>query len=388
MIVAVVSALVIGVGYLAKTRLAVHQHATPEIKAETQGTTAPSAEGQGENRGTMQPTPADTKTSADQTSPSSTPTSSPSDDTPAKHGDATQGDVASNGAGGLTAQQPPAAPQPTGPSQPAQPEAPQRIRVSPADQEGKLVYKPAPKYPDVAGDAHVEGTVLLDAVFGADGRVQDVKLINGHPLLVPAAMNAVRRWRYRPTVVNGKPVEVQTEIAVNFNLRPTATPPPTSSTNDAATVADHLQRGAALAQAGNWDGAIGEYRQVISPQPDSAQADKGLGLALAQKRDWGGEIAALRQAVRLDPKDAEAQHRLGDALGWSGDWHAEISAEKKALSLRPDYPEALYALGVGLEHKGQKQAAFDEYRQAYQLKPNNQTIQVNYNRLAKALGQQ
>jgi tetratricopeptide (TPR) repeat protein len=110
-------------------------------------------------------------------------------------------------------------------------------------------------------------------------------------------------------------------------------------------------------------------------------------LALAQKRDWSGEIAALRQAIRLKPDDAEAQHNLGDAFGWTGEWDAEISAEKKALSLRPGYPEALYALGIGLEHKGQKQAALEEYRQAYHLSPNNQAVQTNFNRLAKALGQ-
>jgi TonB family protein len=263
--------------------------------------------------------------------------------------------------------------------------APKRIRVSPADQKGKLVYDPPPKYPDLARKSHVEGTVQLDAVFGTDGTVQDLKLISGHPLLVPAAMDAVRRWRYRPTLVNGKPVEVQMQVDVKFAFRP---PPNSSGAVSPNDGTDHLRRGDALANVGNWDDAISEYRQAINLQPGSADAYKGLGLALARKRDWAGEISALKQAIRLKPDDAEVQENLGAALGWTGDWDGEISAEKKALSLRPSYPEALNALGVGLEHKGRRDAALEEYRQAHHLSPDSPTIQANYDRLAKALSQQ
>ena len=75
-----------------------------------------------------------------------------------------------------------------------------------------------PVYPRLAASARIGGVVRLKAVISKDGRIKDLKLISGHPLLVQAAMDAVRQWTYKPTVLNGKPVEVATEIDVNFTL--------------------------------------------------------------------------------------------------------------------------------------------------------------------------
>jgi protein TonB len=60
--------------------------------------------------------------------------------------------------------------------------------------------------------------VEFEAVIGKDGTIEDLKLLRGHPLLVKAALDAVRRWRYQPTLLNGEPIEVVTEITVNFKL--------------------------------------------------------------------------------------------------------------------------------------------------------------------------
>jgi protein TonB len=85
-------------------------------------------------------------------------------------------------------------------------------------QAAKLVNAPKPEYPTLAKVARVQGTVRLEAIIGTDGRVQDLQVISGHPMLVKAAMEAVSQWRYQPTLLNGVPVEVQTEINVNFIL--------------------------------------------------------------------------------------------------------------------------------------------------------------------------
>jgi protein TonB len=66
--------------------------------------------------------------------------------------------------------------------------------------------------------ASIQGAVKLDAIINKDGTIQDLKVISGHPLLVKAALDAVRQWRYQPTLLNGKHVEVATEIDVNFSL--------------------------------------------------------------------------------------------------------------------------------------------------------------------------
>ena len=77
-----------------------------------------------------------------------------------------------------------------------------------------------PAYPPLAKQAGVQGVVLFSAVIGADGSVRELKLISGHPLLVPAAMEAVKQWVYEPTRVNGEPVEVIAQIDVSFTLSP------------------------------------------------------------------------------------------------------------------------------------------------------------------------
>jgi|SRR5579862_6249797 len=74
-----------------------------------------------------------------------------------------------------------------------------------------------PKYPQIARQAHVQGT-RLKAVIAKDGHVENLKLMSGQPLLVSAAMDAVKQWVYKPTYLNGNPVEVDTEIDVNFTL--------------------------------------------------------------------------------------------------------------------------------------------------------------------------
>ncbi len=109
---------------------------------------------------------------------------------------------------------------PAAPPPPPPPEArlPRRIQVGGHVEAAKLVFQPKPEYPLLARLARIQGRVRLEAVIGRDGTIEDLKVIGGHPLLVNAALEAVRQWRYQPTLLNGKPVEVETEIDVNFIL--------------------------------------------------------------------------------------------------------------------------------------------------------------------------
>jgi protein TonB len=84
--------------------------------------------------------------------------------------------------------------------------------------EAKLIYHPDPVYPPLARMARIQGTVLLVAIIGKDGTIQELKVLGGHPLLARAAVDAVQHWRYQPTLLNGEPVEVLTEISVRFTL--------------------------------------------------------------------------------------------------------------------------------------------------------------------------
>jgi protein TonB len=84
----------------------------------------------------------------------------------------------------------------------------QRIRVGGNVQSAKMIRQVQPVYPQIAKTAHVSGTVLLHAIISKDGSVQELQYVSGPPLLMKAAMDAVREWRYQPTLLNGEPVEV------------------------------------------------------------------------------------------------------------------------------------------------------------------------------------
>ena len=84
--------------------------------------------------------------------------------------------------------------------------------------EGDVVRKILPVYPPLARSARIQGQVVLQAVISKQGVIENLKLMSGHPMLVPAAIEAVRQWRYRPYVLNNEPVEVETQITVNFSL--------------------------------------------------------------------------------------------------------------------------------------------------------------------------
>jgi len=84
--------------------------------------------------------------------------------------------------------------------------------------EGNLIYRVQPQYPALARQARVQGTVVLHAVISRDGRIENLQVISGHPLLVKSAEDAVQQWRYRPYYLNNEPVEVETQVTVNFTL--------------------------------------------------------------------------------------------------------------------------------------------------------------------------
>ena len=96
--------------------------------------------------------------------------------------------------------------------------APKRMRLPARIAEANLVYDVAPKYPPEAGRERIEGIVVLMAVIGKDGTVEDVRVQSGLPVLAQAAIEAVKQWRYRPYLLNGEPVEIDSQITINFNL--------------------------------------------------------------------------------------------------------------------------------------------------------------------------
>jgi protein TonB len=93
-----------------------------------------------------------------------------------------------------------------------------RIRVASRVVEANLIHDVPPQYPPEAGRARLEGPVVLMAVIGQDGSVKDVRVESGLPILAQAAIDAVKQWRYKPYLIDGEPVEVDSRITINFTL--------------------------------------------------------------------------------------------------------------------------------------------------------------------------
>lgn len=96
---------------------------------------------------------------------------------------------------------------------------PQRVRVSQGVSRGLLVYRVEPVYPPLARQAHIQGVVVLTAIIDKEGSIQNLQLVSGHPMLAPAAIEAVKQWRYKPFLLNGQSMVVETTVTVNFQLK-------------------------------------------------------------------------------------------------------------------------------------------------------------------------
>ncbi|HEV2962918.1 MAG TPA: TonB family protein [Candidatus Angelobacter sp.] len=102
---------------------------------------------------------------------------------------------------------PPAPKAPTGPK-----------KVSSGVMEGNLIKRIDPPYPNMAKIAHIQGDVVLQATISKQGTIENLRGVSGHPILIQAAMEAVRQWRYRPYELNSEPVEVETTVTVRFHM--------------------------------------------------------------------------------------------------------------------------------------------------------------------------
>lgn len=130
--------------------------------------------------------------------------------------------VVGDGPGGIPAGEPGRLPSSVISSNPTLPRiaTPQRVRVSQRGMSGLLIHKVQPEYPADAKDQHIQGVVSLRANIDKEGNVSNLELISGDPMLAPAAIEAVKQWKYRPYLLNGEPIAVDTAVTVNFTLAP------------------------------------------------------------------------------------------------------------------------------------------------------------------------
>jgi protein TonB len=95
---------------------------------------------------------------------------------------------------------------------------PQRVRVSQNVMQAMIAKKVRPEYPADAKKDHIQGVVVMKVTIDKEGNVHNLQLISGHPALAQSAIDAVKQWKYKPYLLNGEPVEVETQVTVNFTL--------------------------------------------------------------------------------------------------------------------------------------------------------------------------
>ncbi|HEY7406408.1 MAG TPA: TonB family protein [Candidatus Angelobacter sp.] len=97
-------------------------------------------------------------------------------------------------------------------------QAQKRVRISSGVAETLAIYKPAPQYPQMARIAHISGDVILQVTIDRTGHVTNIVAVQGHPILIQSAMDAVKQWKYRPYVLNGEAVAVESTVKIQYQM--------------------------------------------------------------------------------------------------------------------------------------------------------------------------
>src|SRR5690242_5150191 len=130
----------------------------------------------------------------------------------------------------------------------------------------QLIQRVSPTYPHAAQQARIQGAVVLEGVIGTDGSLKSATVISGHPLLVQSAVDAVKQWKYKPYVLDGKPVEVKTQITLQFALQTR----PTDSTQSSLSKLN----GVSVVQSANADREDSAKELEIATQGLKAECDQ------------------------------------------------------------------------------------------------------------------
>jgi TonB family protein len=206
----------------------------------------------------------------------------------------------------------------------------QATRVGSNVVQAALVKMVPPVYPDAAKAAHISGTVVLHAIIGPDGKVTDLRYVAGPPLLMNSAMEAVRQWEYKPVLLNGEPVRVDTTVSVVFGSsvvppqQQSQTPPPAQSSEPASAPAQQAEEKT--------------QNQAQSEKEKSEQdAKDAKRLARQTQEKLQLEAAAAKQQAALNAKEAEYLGRRAKEEAQSQDQQAREQAgqdSKKAAAMK------------------------------------------------------
>jgi TonB family protein len=296
-----------------------------------------------------------------------------------------------------------------------------RIRIAWRTLKAIQVSGNEPVYPPLAEMAGIEGSVRIEFVVTTDGATKNFTVLSGHPLLVQSALDAVRSWRFTPTIVAGALVEVETVANLDFFL-PGDSPeefvaalrkavgkhpdnpdhrmklargllavgkPEEAAVEFRQAISlrpkdaePHFGLGDALRASGDLDSAIEEYRQGLLLKPRSKTAHFELAVLLEKKGDLDAAVAEHREGLRQNPKQGYRHNNFGILLMKKGDAEAAIEEFRLALRFGFNVAFAHFALGRALERKGDRDGALREYQKAVKMSPQTVEFREARDRLA------
>jgi TonB family protein len=232
-----------------------------------------------------------------------------------------------------------------------------RVTVEQQVMDQHLIHRVDPVYPPLAQQGHIQGTVIFRIIVDKDGAVKNPIMVSGHPLLVPAAQEAVRQWRYDPFLVDGKPVEVQSVVNVRVPVRPPS--PGVEQFRENARLhpddADaHYRLGVALIEGNSDqnDEAIAELGEAVRLRPNHPETHTRLAEALARKHKVDQAIQEYREAIRLNSDAPEPHSKLASLLLGQVDYDSAVAEYRELVRLKPEDKQAYQLLGMALYHKG------------------------------------
>jgi len=242
----------------------------------------------------------------------------------------------------------------------AQSNPPEQVDVPSGVSQGLLIYKVQPTYPPLARQARVQGTVVLQAVIDKDGSIKDLTVTSGHPMLIQAALDAVRQWRYRPYYLNGEPVLVQTTINVNFQL--------SGAPSEAESNEPSAKSGAA-GQAGS------------SSPAEAAQEDANTLFANASSavgsHDCSTAIPLATRVTQLRPQHGGAWNLLGLCYLELDELQKAEDSFKRQIAVFPQTPFAYNNLGRVYARKRNFDMADAQFRKQIELNPRDRYAHMN-----------
>jgi TonB family protein len=253
--------------------------------------------------------------------------------------------------------------------------APQREHVSQSVSTGLLVSKVNPTYPPLARQAHIAGTVVLQVENSKTGDIQNLHLISGHPMLAPAAIEAVKQWKYKPYLLNGEPVEVETTVQVNFTLSPLE-PPDSANAAPDPQVRNLLTDASEAYNRRDYQTAAELARSVTSISPRSVAAWNLLGISLLELHDLDAAATALETEVRLDPASSFGYNNLGRVYWQQRKYDDAVAQFQKQIFLNPQDHYAHANLGMLLRDQKKCGTAVPELEKALVITPNNPRVMV------------